>query len=1011
MSKNLMRRSLLALLSTASAGAMLTAGAYAQDEDLGEDNILVTGTRIARPALDAPSPVTTIDATNIQRSGETNLVELLNEVPALVGSVDNDDATLGGGIGATGLNTLNLRNLGSNRTLVLVNGRRHVGGSGGSTAVDINTIPVDMIERVDVLTGGASSIYGADAVTGAVNFVLKDDFEGVSVRGQGGLTPDHGDAARYFGSVTAGKNFADDRGNIMFSFEYSKENGIDSSDRDFANDGYYTLLDNPDFDPNGDVRQRVFLQDATIRFASPQGGVAIDFFDGFDLLFDYEGDGDPYEQGEVIAFRNSIGGSSTRISSFTGSLTSDIERYVANVNTHYEFNPNVRGFLELKFAQVDSYATSSPAFSDLIPIVVADNPFVPQTIADAANMAGADTVFISHDTFELGRRAEDIRRRTYRVAAGLETTILPDSFDNLGFDMSFVYGRTDERLISENNLVLDRFYAAMDAVIDPATNEPTCRSNLDPNALPPQIPFPGGFGFLGYFDAFNTTVTPGNFGTTPYFTPGPNSGCEPLNLFGLGNASQAAIDFVNDDSLREASVEQMVVTMVLRGDTAGVFELPAGPVSFALGGEYREEDSEDNPPLIDTQGFTFGNEIFPTVGGYNVFEGFGEVSVPLIADKPFAEEFSVDAAFRVSDYSTIGSTLAWQVGGVYKPVDDIRFRGTYSVAVRAPNIAELFNPQNQSFFLPDDPCDIDNIPLAADPGLRAANCAAILTPLGVDPGTFEGDDILNATFPGVVGGNPDLSEETAKTWTAGIVLQPRWLEGLTFTADYYNMRITDGIIAPASQDIVDQCVDLPSIDNEFCNLITRRSDGGLSFLEVVPINVAYFETSGVDYEVNYYFDPAEVGLTNIGQFNLRYVGSYLERLDVISLPGQTPDEERDETETLLGDDAPVHTGALDFTWFYDKLTVNYRWRFRDRVYRDEIDEFDAAEDEGLILFQPGRTSALSTHDVQVRFEVHDQADVYVGVNNMFDQEPDIGSLGTPVNSVGRYVYGGFSFDF
>lgn len=1015
------RRTLAASVSLAAM--LLSAPAIAQADDIAlvpeatpatgdvSDEIVVTGSRVARPALEAPAPVTSIDSLNIQRSGETNLVELLNEVPSLVGSIDNDDST-NAGIGATGLNTLNLRNLGGNRTLVLVNGRRHVGGSGSSTAVDINTIPVDLIERVDVLTSGTSSIYGADAVTGVVNFIMKDDFEGLSVRAQGGLTPDHGDAENYFASIAAGTNFADGRGNIVAAFEYSNESGIDASDRDFASDESFALLDNPDFDPNGpDVRQRVFLQDGTIAFASPGGSVALDFFNGFDLLFDFEGDGDLYDLGQPVTFRNTIGGSATRISDLTGSLTSDITRYVGNVNARYDFNPNVRGFLELKFAQVDSFAESSPAFSDLVPILVNENPFVPQSIADASALAGVDTVFISHDLFDLGRRAEDARRRTYRVAGGVETKILPDTFDNLSLDFSVVYGRTSEQFTATNNLVLDRFYAALDAVTDPSTGQPTCRTNIDPSALPPQIPFPGGFGFLGFFDAFNTAVTPANFGTTPFFTPGPASGCQPLNLFGLGSASQAAIDFVNDDSLREARIEQLVLSGTLHGDTGGVIDLPAGPIGFAAGVEYRDEDSTDTPPLINTAGLTFGNRIFPTAGGYRVFEGYAEVSAPLIADKPFARILRVDGAIRLSDYSTVGSTLAWHAGGVYAPVEDLRFRGTYSVAVRAPNIGELFSPQNQAFFLPDDPCDVDNIPLASDPGLRAANCAAILTPLGVDPTMFQGDDILNATFPGLVGGNPDLKEEKAKTWTVGLVYQPGWLEGFSFAADYFQIGITDGIIAPASQDIVDQCVDLPSINNGFCSLIQRRGDGGLSFLEVVPVNVAFFETSGIDYEMNYAFDPADIGMPNIGRFNLRYVGSYLERLDVVSLPGQAADEERDEAATLLGDDAPVHVGALDLTWFYERLSVNYRWRYRDRIFRDEIDEFDAAEAQGVILFEPARTSALSTHDIQFRYELRDGAEIYAGINNFLDQEPDIGSIGTPVSPVGRFVYAGVSLRF
>ncbi|MEQ8934861.1 MAG: TonB-dependent receptor plug domain-containing protein, partial [Amphiplicatus sp.] len=397
-----------ALVAGVCLAALAPTGAFAQDNP-GGDEIVVTGTRIERPALSAPSPVTSIGAEDISRSGETNLTDLLNDVPSLVGSQDNGDAT-NLATGTTGLQLLNLRNLGTNRTLVLVNGRRHVGSSGGSTAVDINTIPVDLIERVDVLTGGASAVYGADAVTGAVNFILKDDFEGVSFRGQGGLTPDHGDASRAFGSILAGANFAGGRGNITASFEYSREKGVNGADRDFASTGLYSLVDNPDFVPGMGLAQQIFLQDVSIQFASPEGAIAVDFFDGFDLIFDYEGNGSPYDPGEPITFRNGVGGSATKIYELLqGSLTSDIERYVFNSFAHYDFTDSMRGFLEVKFSEVDASSTGQPAFSDLIPILVNENPFVPDSIVQAANDAGADTVFLSHDLFDLGLRGEDIR--------------------------------------------------------------------------------------------------------------------------------------------------------------------------------------------------------------------------------------------------------------------------------------------------------------------------------------------------------------------------------------------------------------------------------------------------------------------------------------------------------------------------------------------------------------------------------------------------------------------------
>ncbi|AGH51339.1 TonB-dependent receptor [Sphingomonas sp. MM-1] len=949
-------------------------------------DIIVTGSRIARPQIDFPNPITAITATQIQESGRTNITDLLTQTPALVGSqTSNTNAGSNAAIGTSGLNLLNLRNLGPQRTLVLVDGRRHVASLPGTAAVDINTIPVDLIERVDVLTGGASAIYGADGVTGVVNFVTKKDFEGILARGQMGIS-ERGDAGNRFFSITAGKNFADGRGNFTLNYEYDRDERLQAYQRKRNLTQNRTTFqnnpDDPDDDPN--IPDNVPLKDVRFYDSSRAGGIDVDF----DGVPDYRWDGSPWDGGRFVPPFYQQGGDGTPRSDYIGDLLPDIERHNVNALFRYEVTDGIDFFVQGKYVKTKTFTISQPTF-DFYSLIQPDNPYLPanlrQIALDNANnpdieMAG---VLLNRDNFDLGTRGEDVDRETIRSVVGFEG----DISSHARFEISYVYGQTKVKNRQIGNRYNDRFYAAVDAVDEGQflTGTPNgnivCRSNLDPTALP-----------------FQPLASPGinNFGS---FTPGPNSGCVPLNPFGEGSPSQQAIDWVTLTSIARDKLTQHVVSGSVSGDLGGLFSLPGGDVGYAIGAEYRREGSKSTPDPADTAGFTFNNVLLPSKGHYDVWEIFGEINVPLLKDRPFAEELSFGGAVRYSDYSTVGSTWTWKVDGVYAPIRDVRFRATYAEAVRAPNISELFDPANQTFLFIDDPCDVNNVNNGAS--TRRANCAALLTAAGADPNTFR--DPNSASIPGVQTGNPDLTEETAKTTTAGIVLQPRFLPGLTASVDWYNIKLKSAITTVTAQRLADLCVDQATIDNQFCANITRQvggaNAGGITGFTLLPQNVANFHTRGVDFTVNYQFAVGEAD-----RIALNLVGGYLDKLTFIGSPGADPSNDRNVAQSVNGGPAPKWLLNFDATWKHGPLTVNYGFNYFGKTLR--FLRSTTTGDDDYVEKKYFHLKSKQEHEIQLSYDINERFNVYFGVNNLFDQKPDFAEDFLPISGVGRYFYAG-----
>ena len=937
-----------------------------------QNAIVVTGSRIARPEADTASPVVVVTAASIQQSGTANLTDYLTKIPALSGSsTAYDNSGNRANIGTTGLNLLNLRNLGTDRTLVLIDGRRQVASVSGTQAVDINTIPEDLIERVEVLTGGASAIYGADGVTGVVNFIQKKNFEGLTGRVQAGISS-HGDAGQRMIALTAGHNFADGRGNIAMAWEHSEEDRLDSHQRsEYSGEnkvGFY--LNSADTEKEGQnndgIPDYIPLKNVRYNDTSREGGIDVNF-DGIPDF--YGAQGLPYDPGTPVPTYYQQGGSGTLISDYGSDLRPEVHRDIFNALAHFDVSPALTIYAEGKYARTRSYSLGQPTW-DYYLLIPSDNPYIPSAVKPFVDPDSG--VLVNRDNFDLGQRGEDITRKTIRTVLGAKGEIAP----NLSYDLSWVYGQTKVANHYVNNILSDRFYAAIDAVSN-GSGGITCRANLDAGWTPNQ-PY--------------TYVRPVISPTT--FAAGDGS-CQPLDLFGQNIAgNKAAIDWITADTTDYSKLTQNVVSGALTGNSGSYFNLPGGPVGFALGGEYRRETSSFTADPLSQQGLTFSNSLGNTTGKFDVWEAFGELNVPVLKDMPFAHRLDFDGAYRYSKYSTVGSTSTWKLGGNWAPVRDITFRGTYSKAVRAPNISELYSASSQIYQFINDPCGTNYLQNGTQ--YRVNNCQALLSGLGVsDPSSY--NDPRSSKIPGYSGGNPNVKEETAKTWTAGVVLQPSFIRGLLITADWYDIKIKNAINTVDAQTIADLCVDQPTLENQYCSAIVRENGGAtpgiITSFTVSPLNVADFSTNGLDVSIDYQLRTAKAGT-----FGIHAVGSYLHRLTYVPIPGAV------EVNDAQQPGSPKYQVVTDLSWQGKKVLINWRVNYASAVYRYTNQTIQSNPD--IVAPEYLKYKRLFSHDVYVSADVNDRFSLYGGVNNVFNQKPSIGASDTPISAVGRYFFVG-----
>ena len=957
------------------AAALLATPAFAQDAggqqpapqdeatEIGE--VVVTGSRIPRPNLEQPTPVATVSQEAIQTSGTQDLGQILAELPALSANSTvraNSDSFGDSG----GLNFPNLRDLGAARTLTLVDGKRHVGGDAGNAAVDLNSIPAALVERVEVITGGASAIYGSDAVSGVVNILLKNDFDGGEMTAQVGGVPDGGGRTWSLNGVY-GRNFLDNRANATVSLFYDHSDRVMASEVDALRD-YGSIINPLNTGPNDGIPDRILVPNVLTDYLD-ENGVIIDA-NTFEIITALRNNGSPVPQQPRIGENSFAFGQFGDCETCTSledyvTLVPRTNRYGTDVRLRYDFSPNVTGYLDAKFVRSEIQDSVKPSFTFGDYLIQPDNAFITPELA--AVIAGRDITFGRFNA-DMGSRVNNISRETYRVVTGLRGTF-ETGFADFDWDLSYNYGETQNRFDATGGMIPGNYAAAIDAIRLP-TGEVVCRN----------------------------------------MTPGPDQTSEPcvaFNPFGRQN-SQAAIDYVTYEATRNHTITQEVVTGLFNFDTSKFFNLQGGPIAFAGGFEYRKETSENiNDPFIKS-GLADSAAQPDAYGEFDVTEVFGEFNLPLLADLPFAYRLSIDGAYRYADYSTVGGAEAWKVGAVYAPARDVMFRGTYSRAVRAPNITEAFLPTTAGFFSVSDPCDVNNI--NADPD-RAANCAADGLPGGFNSNT-------NASIDGTSSGNPNLDPEEAESFTYGVVLQPRWIQGLTFTADYYDIKIDKAIASIGAQDIINNCYDATGgLDANFCSLFTRGADNNIDFVETTFINAAMLTTKGWDFELTYQRDLDALAMDHprlFGGLRGRLSGSlsanYLKELDFFAFADR-PDE-IDVEKGEIGN--PEWSYKSRLTWDGGGLAVTWETRFEDEVARFDVTPKPGVNSAEAIY--PNYVPSQVYHDIIVRYRIDggfggaDNVELFVGVNNITDEQMPYGLTGNGTASTyelfGRSVFGG-----
>jgi iron complex outermembrane receptor protein len=1027
MAFDLSKRNNISVLAFAVSSALAVSAGAVQAQEETEvkerevEKVVVTGSRVAQDSsLSAASPVLAINAGDIKTSGQIDLGAMLRESPQLQASLPGSFSAFSGT--PLGASLLDLRNLGSERTLVMENGRRHVSGIEGTGSVDVNALSTALLRNVEVLTGGASAVYGADAVTGVVNFNMRDgaSFDGLEVRTQTGVTDD-GDANEFFLSLANG--FTSDRGDLVFAVEYQETSPVFARDRDFAGSGLFSQV------ANSAATQEAFGVDARfdntwvpnyrLPISSDSGVISLTgsaFFDVLDSggaagcatigsqmiptcqVIGEDGNLRAYNPGDVyVGAFDASGGDGVPASPDSELILPESKRLLVQAVSNYEVNDFINFFVDAKFVSSETKETNQVnGFNDDIPISL-DNPFVPSALLAQINQLNGEgesvRLVMSRDVLDFNATSNpEAERKTFRIVTGFDGYI-PNT--ELEYEVFYNYGRTDADITSRVRLE-DRYFAAIDAVTDPTTGEAVCRSDLDGSALPPTSPFP--------------TVN-GNFGFNT-FQPGDGS-CVPVNLFGKDSVSAEAAAFIFQPATSQNEIEQENFLAVISGNSSDLFELPAGPVSFALGYEWRRETSNFTPDPYSASGLTFGtldSRSGPTNasnGQYDVSEYFVEATIPLLEGMDFAERLELRTAYRSSDYDPYGTHDAWTVGSVWSPVETFSVRTTYSEAVRVPNINEAFAPTFAATLgAGDDPCNQNFIEAGSE--FREANCIALIGDSVAD-GSYDSTNFLSAFVAGTTGGNPDLEPEEAETITIGTVWMPAGeldglFDGLVFTLDYYNIQI-DGLIDSLSGfDIASNCVDAPTINNQFCDAVDRNAtNGSISNFRSGFINLAAVETSGIDFRVDYGFDLAELTDTD-SRLNFTLNGTNFLKNDEVR-DVSAPDEVTDVLGTFS---RPEWIVNMNVDYLIGDFVIGWQGRYESSQLLPGLENQDIENNPDFVSITS--TGSALVHDFSVSYTFDDSLEVYGGVNNAFEEDPYLGTLSRPAGPRGRFFFLGLNYN-
>lgn len=901
--------------------------AAAQQASGGVESVVVTGSRLVTNGAEAPTPVTVVSTEQLQLAAPRNVVDGLLQLPAFKGSVSVANQSTGT-TSSNGADYLNLRGLGTQRTLVLLDGRRMVPASSAGS-VDAAQIPEALVQRIDVVTGGASAAYGSDAVAGVVNFILDTRYEGLKADAQAGISG-YGDALHYKTSLTGGISLLNDRLHIIGSILDYKSNGVPTAEGRAWTDRALSSISNPAFNKALPVSpansQLVVVRHAYSSVASLGGLITNTSLAG--TAFDRDGSAIPFNYGTLRSAAQMSGGDGYNPSILL-TLQPSQRRDQLFTRATYDVSDNITGYVQvmgsqnhIQFASLPTFELSQTAFT-----IMRDNAYLPQSIKNyLASPAG-----LGISQFTVGRISPDfaIPRMDAITNSGTATI----GFDGKIPDSSWSYywygqmGRDLDSYKTHDDPISDNLYRASDAVVDPGSGRIVCRQSLS-NPAPTAISNP--------------------------------VGCLPLNIFGVGNASPGALKYVTGTAIQTVRVAEDVMEGGAKG---GLFDVQGGTVSVALGASYRREafnqvtDAQSQEVrsgigigaafpkgLINTLGGFERTNPQPTHGSYNVTEGFAEIEVPLLKNLPGANSLNLNGAIRYVDYSTSGGVVPWKLGFVYEPLDGFRVRGSRSTDIRAANLGELYQGSSQGTSTVQDPAN------------------------------------GNATTNVITGavGNPNLVPEEANTTTIGVVVTPESLfnavPGLEFSLDYYQINITKAISTLSAQQELNFCAN-GSVQQ--CAFITRNSTGTLARVALPYFNAAARQTKGVDFEATYVSPLPDFGLGLAGDVTFRGLVNYLGQFTT-QVQGAAPIQLAGD----IGQSIPRWSGLFSANFGFDDFSVYVQERWIGGG------PFDATNNNHNGVY-PNHVGNVWYTDATVTYNLlpQDGVSLYFSISNLFDRDP------------------------
>ena len=939
----------LAMIFGASAAAAISAPAFSADEGAEEDveRIEVTGSRIKRADMESASPVSVITTADMKMQGISNVADALQNLTAqsggLTASVNN---------GGNGNSTVDLRGMGANRTLVLVNGRRMIASGTGATAtVDLNTIPMSAVKRIEVLKDGASAVYGSDAIAGVVNIIMRDDFEGLEFDASYAETSE-GDGEESTISTTFG--VSSDKGNIVVNLGYYDRGTVRQSDRAYSDCPIWEGTDD-DGKPykfcggsGSTLGMEAFTTAGRVQFEP--GGNGTSSASGYHPFIG-TGEGNDRYNYAALSY-----------------LSTPATRYNASVLGKYEISDEVSFFAEAYYTNRTSVQQMAPNPIGGWSGVGSGNAFQPDQnpevypysgLYDFATPGETNLIYPLRRMKEMGNRMFEQEVNTVQITTGFDGML----FDEYSWNVFYTYGRNSAIDRSKNYINLANVASSIGANCEGVTVD-------------------------GTFD--NYTVD-GNDTAAP---------C--INYYGYGNMSETDADYLRYTDQGTSGTELEHMGGSISGDA---FELPAGMVGFAFGLERRKESAFNQPDAFSSGGLGSGNAVLPTAGGYSVNEAYVEAIVPILSDLPFAESVDMELAMRYFDYDTFGSDTTWKVGLTWRMNDMIMLRSVASTAFRAPSVGELFGGQSDNFANYTDPCNVYGGDPAADSNTKYAAACAKDSAAGLiaSDGSYSQ---ANGQVRAQSGGNPDLGPETADTFTVGAVVEP--IEGLSFTVDYYQIEMENVVSSVAVGTQYDKCYlagangGVGGSDVMCANIRRNSTTGSFDGTEAFSQNLAIWDLEGWDFNAEYAFEAVGV------EWRADWEASYVTVWDETAFAG----EEALEYAGVIERPEWKHNFGLSANW--EDLSVSYNILYVDEMTITEVaNEGDDPADYVTPVADSFITHTVSAayqmnDNISLRFGIDNITDETPPYNSTYD---DANTETTQYKYIGRNFFLGTTITF